>query len=492
MRSPALDDREEFTLTRVRTVEEMRRFKHFFKASPPADAETAALSVQDVTKFRSRHHRLVIPGSKSFANRALVLSAMSASSTEITGLLLSDDSYWGLEALVHLGFELELDWRSCAVLVEPPKRPLNEPIEAIHLGMAGTLARFFPAALLSGARPILQPVGLTGDARLCERPLSPLMQALRQLGASIPGDRLPLTINPSELRGQCAISGSVSGQFFSGLILAAAGAREPILIERQDDLVQPDYVRMTIAAARSFGAQLDVDADLTRVRSRPVPALGALYGRYAVEADASTACYFISMAALFGFDLTITNLGTSSLQPDLGFIGFLKRLGVSVETEEFSLRMDSSRWSGLPFKGGFTADFHLMSDQAITAGVLAVFADAPIEITGVGHIRAHESDRIARLVENLSRLGVLAEERCDGFVVHPIRTGNGDFPKDFSSLLQGDWPTHRDHRFAMAGALLALMSPRVSVLNPGCCEKTAPGFFAQVQEMGVEFSRISH
>ena len=465
-----------------RLLEELK--PHFSARIPPFSG--AGLRVKSLTLPQAV--TLEVSGSNSFTNRALVLAGMNNSELELSGFLFSDDSYWGLVSLVRLGFGLKLNVSAKRVYICPPQKLSSQP-QTLFFGMAGTLARFFPAVVLNFAKSFphlfssLPPenfvVQATGEKRLCERPLSELVVALQMLGASFDGQQLPLTFGPQKLSGRCSISGAKSGQFLSGLLLAAAGSREHILIERVDNLVQPDYVRMTLAALELFGAPINSDSDLTHF-SVFCPE-GVKSESYAVEADASTACYFMAFAFLHGIDLTITNLGSETLQPDLGFAQFLVRMGaqVIVSTREVFVRGSATR--GSTPRGGFHADFSALSDQSLTAGVLALFADGPIEIAGVEHIRKHESDRIAGLVQNLTALGAQAIEKRDGFTVHPLTT-------EKRLQMKARWQTHHDHRFAMTGFLVASLCPGVEIVSPECVEKTAPDFFTELARIGVEFS----
>jgi 3-phosphoshikimate 1-carboxyvinyltransferase len=242
---------------------------------------------------------------------------------------------------------------------------------------------------------------------------------------------------------------------------------------------------MTIAAARDFGASVSDDPDLCWVTTQPVPELFPAGGRYVIEADASTACYFFAIAVVFDLDLEVTNLGSSTLQPDLRFTKFLERLGARFEIQSHSVRHVPR--GSRELLGGFEMDFSDMSDQALTAGVLALFASAPIRIFGIGHIRKHESDRISCFVGNSAALGVAASEEPAGFTVTPPSSEDrGQAVRGMA----GVWKTHRDHRFAMSGAILAMLAPGVSIENPSCCEKTAPGFFVELENLGVEFRSI--
>lgn len=498
-------------MTLIRCAEDLAVFKANFGAAAPASPEVRYLSCTSAETLASSasEYRLCVPGSKSFTSRALVLAGLCSAQVRLEGLLLADDSYWGLGTLLGLGMELDLDVARCVVDAwwpsnlhvraqsrrdssDPGARPIQDGV-CLYLGMAGTLARFVPALVLNSGHTPPQGVELDGEQRLRERPLRPLLVALRQLGARVSGDSLPLRMLPSSLGGVCSISGSESGQFLSGLVLAGAAATKPVTIKRTENLVQPDYVRMTLEAARAFGADVDADSELQEVRCQPVECLAPLGSTYQIEADASTACYLLSLAALFDLDLEVTNLGSSSLQPDLGFVTFLRRMGARFQMGPTAVRHLPR--GEVSLHGGFEMDFSLMSDQALTAGVLAVVGTGPVTIRGVAHIRSHESDRIAALVSNLSRLGVTAREHDDGFTVHPLMPGGLDAGslsvaaryKALSGRLCGIWPTHRDHRFAMTGALLAALSPQLIIESPSCCAKTAPGFFRQLEELGLRF-----
>lgn len=454
--------------------------EHFRARAPaaaPVSSETAQLLFVDSVQAlcdTSASLSLAVSGSKSFTNRAIVLAALSQSPLLLRGALFSDDSFWGFDCLLRLGAELAFDWEGGEVEVLSWSGTLRSG--QMHLGMAGTLARFFPAVILNRG-PVGEVVQLGAHKRLCERPLTPLIQALRALGAQINGDSLPLSLQRSPLGGETEISGAQSGQFLSGLVLTACSAPQPVRVFRRDNLVQPDYVRMTVQAARAFGADITVDDSLTELSCRPVAQLAAAQRVYTVEADASTACYYFALAVLLNLDLEVTNLGSSTLQPDLKFVSFLERLGARFEVTQERVRHIRQETASL-LRGGFTADFTAMSDQALTAGVMALFADGPIVITGVAHIRKHESDRVACFCANLTALGIPVTERADGFELQPL--GN--------SRPSGRWPTHHDHRFAMCGFLLACRLPNLGVAEAWCCEKTAPGFFEHMQQLGVQFS----
>lgn len=440
-----------------------------------------SLSVKQFNKKQS-NSQLLLPGSKSFSNRAIVMAGMNPIETRIKGVLFSEDSYWGLKALETLGFQLLIDYRTAEVNILPPKQK-DLPKAEIYLGKAGTLARFFPAVILNWQQTFQTKqkllTFLTADAQLCSRPIQPLFLALKQLGAHITGAQLPTTMSSSVLAGKCEISGNISGQFLSGLLLTAAGAKSKIQIRRVDNLVQPDYVHMTLDTIKKFGIFIEHDQQLTEFNISNVTDFR--FTEYVVEADASTSCYFISLAFLHNFNLEIMNLGANTLQPDFQFVYFLQQLGAHIEIFPDKIVVVKKQDYLRP-KGGFEFDFSLLSDQALTMGIIGLFADSPISVRGISHIRHHESDRIACLVKNIRNLGFKIDEYSDGFKVYPMH-------ENFVTT-EGQFPTWNDHRFAMSGFILCSFLNNIVLLNPKCVEKTAPHFFQQVQNLGFEFSEI--
>lgn len=428
------------------------------------------------------HHSIRIPGSKSDSNRAIIASAMSTHPTILSGFLFADDTFWGLKALKKLGFEITSDVQSRTAHIDP-KPILQNQIQTsdetdFFLGKAGTLARFFPAVLLNLKKtfpnyPSIK-FRLNAEPQLQKRPISDLCHALQGLHAQITPGSWPIEIFPSDLKGHTEISGRKSGQFLSGLLFAAAGAKEKITILRTENLVQPDYVRMTLKTLGKFHCAVDHDVDLTQFRMHHTSDFRCSH--YEIEPDASTACYFIALAFLHNFDLTIQGLGSDSIQPDLLFIDFLKRMGACIKISATEIRV--MKRNSQKISGGFCADFSLCSDQALTAAVVALFADNPIEIKGIGHIRNHECDRISCLISNLTSFEIQAQEKPDGFVVFPWKN-DGKFSGK-------TWKTFDDHRFAMSGFLFASMFEQVQIENPSCVGKTAPEFFDLTKQLGFE------
>lgn len=410
---------------------------------------------------------IVVPGSKSYTNRALVVAALARGTSELTGLLRSDDSYWCIDALGKLGARVDVAGDLARVHGVDGRWPTQEA--QLYLGASGTNARFLPGALAASSGPGHWRVA--GSRRLSERPIAPLVDALRALGGRIEygefPDRLPIDIEGGGLRGgTVAMSGRVSSQFISGVLMASPYAEQTVEVQVVDGIVQHQYVQITLDLMRQFGAQTASADDLQRIRIEPTGYTGR---PLQLEADASTAGYFFALAALTGGRIRIRNLTRRTLQPDIGLLDLLVTMGCSVTDEGEGIEIAGPR----QLSGGFTVSLKEMSDQTLTVAALAVFADGPITITDVAHIRAHESDRIHAICESLQRLGIRTEEREDGLTVYP------GMPKP--AVLA----SYDDHRVAMSLSLIGAVAGGVTVSDPGCVSKTCPTFFDELSKLGV-------
>jgi 3-phosphoshikimate 1-carboxyvinyltransferase len=303
--------------------------------------------------------------------------------------------------------------------------------------------------------------------------MQPLFDALTVLGANIryegePGC-FPVTIEPKSAQGASLVqlSGSQSSQFISGLLIASPALGRPVDITVNDGIVQSDYVRITLDVMAKFGVYVNASPNLDHFSITP--------GKYratdfAVEADASTATYFLALSAATGGVVTLANLRLGSLQPDIRFIDVLKCMGCHIEEGSNGVTI-----KGPPrLHGGFKIDMLAFSDSALTLAALAPFADAPIEITGVEHIRTHESDRLKVMTQALLALGVKVEERVDGLRITP------GLPH------LGRVETHDDHRIAMSLAVLGVAGSGIELIDPGCVSKTCPSFFSDLTRLGIE------
>jgi len=407
---------------------------------------------------------VVVPGSKSLTVRAVLAAALADGTSRIEGALRADDTEAVVDAVRRLGVEVreEADGEELHVVGAGVGDGGQLPRGRADLDVrqSGATARMLLPVLGLGPGPYR----LDGADQLRARPMGPGLDALRQLGVRVheegPPGHLPVVIDggPAE-GGTVRVPGDVSSQFLSGLLLAGPCLRRGVAVELTTELVSAPYVEMTRAVLRAFGVPVAPGA----LRLEPARLRAT---RYRVEPDASAASYFFAAAAITGGRVRVEGLGTASLQGDLRFVDVLERMGATVRRGE--------GWTevvGPPVLHGVEVDMGELSDTAPTLAATAVFADSPTRVTGVGFIRAKESDRIGAVVEELRRCGIEADEEPDGFVVRP------------GPPRPARVRTYDDHRMAMSFALLGLRVPGIEIDDPGCVAKTFPGYFAALDRL---------
>lgn len=440
-------------------------------AEPIEDAESPWTALKGVTRLRVAPlaaplaAKIMVPGSKSFSNRALILAAMAKGTSHLTGLLKSDDTYWCADALKRLGAQIAFDGHQATITGLGRRRPASAPL---HVGSGGTVARFLPTFLAAGEAGEWR---VTASKQMSRRPVGPLFAAMAEGGAQISflgeKDCYPVEIEGDTFEGGAlSMAGNVSSQFISGLLMGSVQAVNGLDLTVTGGIVQPDYVRITLDLMEKFGVLVTVNDGFDRFA---VPSADYKGTDLAVEADASTATYFAALAAVTGGDITLLNIGKATLQPDYGFIETLERMGCAVERGETTTRIVGTD----RLKGGFSIDMTPNSDATLTLAAIAPFADGPITMTGVAHIRHHETDRIAAICAELSKAGIKVEEHEDGLTVHP------GTPK-FAVL-----DTHEDHRMAMALSVLGAAGAGVELTHPACVSKTCPSFFDNLSGLGI-------
>lgn len=415
---------------------------------------------------------VAVPGSKSHTNRALVCAALADGRSRLDGALFADDTRAMAGALAALGIGVTADEAAETITVDGCGGQLPPGPATLDVAQSGTASRFLLAFLGVGPGPYR----LDGDPQLRGRPFGPLADALRQLGVGVDGDSLPLDVAGGRLHtGTVALSGSVSSQFLSGLLLAAPyavpvepGAPGPaapapaVRIELTDSLVSTPYVELTLATMADFGVTVERDGYRwfavapQRYRARVL----------AVEPDASAASYFFAAAAITGGRVRVPGLGRHTVQGDLRFVELLARMGARVTVAD-----DHTEVEGTGHLQGIDVDMADISDTAQTLAVVATFASGPTRVRGIGFIQYKETDRVGAVVTELQRLGITARRLDDGFVVEP------GVPRP------GRVATYDDHRMAMSFALLGLVHPGITVENPGCVAKTFPRFFTVLDQL---------
>ncbi|HKE74793.1 MAG TPA: 3-phosphoshikimate 1-carboxyvinyltransferase [Acidimicrobiales bacterium] len=415
---------------------------------------------------------VTVPGSKSLTNRALACAALADGTSTLTGALAADDTDAMATALAALGAGVERADGGTRLTVAGTGGRLRPGPLALDMRQSGTTARFLAPVVALGTGAYT----LDGAAQLRARPMGPVLDGLRALGAGVehhgaPGC-LPVTITAPgpgggpAAGGTVAVAGDESSQYLSGLLLAAPYLRGGLRIEVTTRLVSRPYVELTGAVMAAFGVEVAEAPGPAFV----VPAGAYRASDYTVEPDASSAAYLLAAAALVGGRVTVAGLGEGSRQADARFADLLARMGATVERTATATTVAGDPGGRLAGLGD--VDLADMPDMAPTLAVLAAFADGPTRVTGVGFIRGHETDRIAAVVTELGRLGVGAEAEADGFVVRP------------RAIHGGEVATYDDHRMAMSFALAGLRVPGVTIAGPGCVAKTFPGFWSALDGLG--------
>jgi len=391
-----------------------------------------------------------VPGSKSLTNRALVLAAQADSPSLLSGALHSRDTELMAAALRSLGVSVApagpARWQ-----VSPA--PLTGPA-TIDCGLAGTVMRFVPplAATATGT------ITFDGDPAARRRPMNVILAALRDLGVDVRGSGLPFTVlgSGSVPAGTVEIDASASSQFVSGLLLAAASFDGPLTVRHVGKPVpsQP-HIEMTVAALRHVDVRVDDDLpDQWTVTPGPVAPWTD-----PIEPDLSNATPFLAAAAITGGRVTVPHWPGTTTQAGDAIRGILVDMGASV-----ALDADGLTVTGPTGLSGIDVDLHDVGELTPTVAALALFADGPSELRGIGHLRGHETDRLAALATDIAAVGGDVIERADGLTIRP------------AALHGGRWRSCADHRMATAGAIVGLRVADVVVDDIGTTAKTLPGF----------------
>jgi 3-phosphoshikimate 1-carboxyvinyltransferase len=428
-------------------------------------AEARPVDFLRLEPIRRVSGRVRLPGSKSISNRVLLLSALASGDTRVGGLLDADDTKVMLDALLRLG----VAWRREDDVVRVSGVAGAFPVRSaeLWLGNAGTALRPLAAALaISGGE-----YRLSGVARMHERPIGDLVDALRRLGARI--DYLgnegypPLAVHPGQLRidAPVRVRGDVSSQFLTALLMALPLAGVGATVEVEGELISKPYVEITINLMRRFG--VEVEREDWRIFRLPL-ARYASPGEILVEGDASSASYFLAAAAIGGGTVRVEGVGRDSIQGDLRFTEVLRRMGARVSMGEDWV--EASRDGRLR---PVDMDFNHIPDAAMTAAVMALFADGPSVLRNIASWRVKETDRLAAMAAELRKLGAEVEEGPDYLRISP--------PSRLVSDVEID--TYDDHRIAMSFALAALGGVPVRINNPACVAKTYPEFFASLAQI---------
>lgn len=409
-----------------------------------------------------------VPGSKSITNRALLIAALADGESELAGALTSDDTDVMRVALVQLGARVET--RGDPWVVGGTGGALRVPAKPLFVQNSGTTARFLTAAATLAPGPI----EIDGNARMRERPIVHLVEALRALGAGVEilgqGGCPPVRVAGGGLPGGAiTIDGSQSSQYTSAILLAAPyAARDVELAFRGGVLVSRPYVEITLQIMRAFGADAEWTGDAADPRihvraGRPYRARA-----HAIEPDASSAAYPLCAAAIAGGVVRIEGVPPDSLQSDWGILDLLERMGCRVTRRGTTVEL---RGPERPLRSLGEIDMNHMPDAVLAYAVVALFADGPTLIKNVWNLRIKETDRLSALEKELRKLGARARAERDALHIQP------------GPLHGAEIDTYDDHRMAMSFALAGLRVPGVVIRDPGCVSKTWPKYWDVLQHL---------
>lgn len=405
-----------------------------------------------------------VPGSKSITNRALLLAALCRERVRLQGVLFSDDSRHFLSSLQSLGYDVQIDEPACVVEVEGHGGSLPVPFGEIHVGSAGTAARFLTAMLgVAEGTFVIQ-----ASEQMKKRPMKPLFEALLSLGATVEwlGEiwHLPVRITGAgahikSLSEQAVLDLDISEstQFLSAFLLIAPLFPHGLRIHITSKKTDGSYIRITRRMMEEFGVEAVFDGCDYIVQA----ADGYQCSVYQIEPDVSGACYFYSAAAMTGGTAKVHHVHWNSMQGDMKFMKLLEQMGCSLTEESDGIRLTG------PSEGlhGIESDMNDFSDQALTLAAIAPYASSEVKITHIGHIRGQECDRLHAIVTNLKHAGIACEEGEDWVCIHPGKPQPCQIE------------TFDDHRVAMAFTVMGLGCDGIEILNPGCCRKTFENYY---------------
>ncbi|MCK4658669.1 MAG: 3-phosphoshikimate 1-carboxyvinyltransferase [Phycisphaerae bacterium] len=412
-----------------------------------------------------------LPGSKSITNRAMITAALAKGKSRLTGVLFADDTQHMIVALQRLGVAITADPDACTVEVAGCQGHLPASDAEIYCGNSGTTMRFCTALCALGFGEYV----LDGTARMQERPIEDLVQALQWLGTPVSylgrEGYPPLCIHARGLKGgQVHFDSPPSSQMVSALLMAAPCARSDVMIEVGGQLVSEPYVRMTLAVMDAFEVTVLDRVESGRARYIVSAPQGYQARRYAIEPDASNASYFLAAPAVAGGSVTVEGLGTDSIQGDAHFVGILERMGCRIHREPHRLTVHAPpAGEGLR---GIDVDLNHMPDMVQTVAVVALFAEGPTRLRNVANLRLKETDRLAALAHELGALGAKVQVHSDGLTVCPP-----------TRLVPAKIETYDDHRMAMSFALASLRLDGVVIKEPACVSKTFPDFFERFKAL---------
>lgn len=416
------------------------------------------------TVDKSLSGTVVVPGSKSMTNRALLLAALSEEEAILQGVLFSDDSRHFLDCLVTLGYKLDINETEKTVKLQGCGRNIPNKFAKINVGSAGTAARFITAmlALSDGGYEI------GCSEQMEKRPMEELFKVLTDMGAQFTylkeEGHLPVRVKGNG--GICKdinMDISKSTQFLSAMLMVTPVTDSGICIRITSEKKEGSYIHITMKMLQSFGVDVKFDGECYTVPGKQKLQIGTYY----IEPDVSAACYFYGMAALTGGKVIVKNVHSDSMQGDLKFLSVLEKMGCEKTEEQDGIAIQGPKDGKLK---GVDINMNDFSDQALTLAALAPFADSETVIRNIGHIRGQECNRMAAIVNELKKCGIGCWEDGDDIHIEP------------GEIAPAVIETYEDHRVAMAFTLLGLKANGIVISNPMCCKKTFETYYKVLEQ----------
>jgi len=405
-----------------------------------------------------------VPGSKSLTQRALIAAALADGNSYLISPLASEDTSYTIAALRAMGINVN-DSDPTRWLINGNSGRISQPAKDIYLGNNGTATRFLTSVAALGHGHF----NLTGDKRMSERPIGPLIEALQGWGVKITCKTKkkcpPLSIEAKGLNGNRTIlSEGKSSQYLSSLLLVAPYAKNEAEIEVQGEVLSKPYVGMTLAIMADFGIEAEVTSSFTHFR---IPKGCYKARKYRIEGDASSASYFWAAAAVNGGSVTVSNVPVLSLQGDTGLVPLLARMGCFITKTDTGITVQ-----GPDKLRAVNVDMGNMPDVAPTLAIVAAFAQGTTTIRNIAHLRIKECDRLSAVVTELRKIGAEVEEKPDAMIIHGQEGGK--------NLHGAVIETYNDHRIAMCFAVAGLRIPGIRINGEECVGKSFPDFWERL------------
>ncbi|MDP3980419.1 MAG: 3-phosphoshikimate 1-carboxyvinyltransferase [Chlamydiota bacterium] len=409
---------------------------------------------------------LEVPGSKSYTNRALIIAALADGKSILQNCLISEDIVLLVNALRKVGIDIVIqDTTLCVSGVNAKIGPAQGPL---YLGNSGTGLRFMTGFVSLGHGSYI----IDGNARMHERPIDDLLRSLKTLGVDYQYHNNegypPFTLTANGINGgKAQIDAKQSSQYLSSILMIAPFAKEDLEISVQSDLVSAPYVNMTLRIMKDFGVTVQQEAKMHYRVKTPQQYQAQTYS---IEADASSASYFLAAAAITQGRVCIRNLQPESIQGDLQFVKILEKMGCVINLQQSGIEI-----IGKPLVG-IDINMRNMPDMVPTLCVCALFAHGETIIRDIAHLKIKETDRLNNLAIELRKFGATIHTTESSIVIKPSNLNKDNI------LIE----TYQDHRMAMSFAIAGLMHPNLTIINPTCVEKSFPTYWDTLEKLGVQ------